>query len=73
MIDNLMWIVSAASLVGTVANIYKRRWCFVVWCATNTVWVAYDLDKGAHAQAALMACYACLSVWGLCRWKEPRP
>jgi len=70
MLDRWMWLVSAASLVGTVANVYKRRWCFWVWCVTNTVWVAYDLHKGADAQAALMACYAVLAVMGLLKWKE---
>ena len=25
------WAVTAASIVGTVANIYKKRWCFIVW------------------------------------------
>ena len=65
-----MWIVTAASIVGTVANIYKRRWCFYVWAATNSVWVSYDLWKGAPAQAALMAVYTGLAIWGTIQWKK---
>jgi hypothetical protein len=70
-LDYAMWIVTAASLVGTVANIKKRRGCFTVWIVTNTIWAAYDLSIGAFAQAALMATYAVLSVWGAIAWRAP--
>ncbi len=67
---SLFWLVTAASLVGTVANIYKRRWCFAVWLVTNLAWTGYDLYLSAYPQAALMAVYAALSVWGWFSWKE---
>ena len=70
MIGNLMWAVTLASLGGTIANIYKRRWCFWVWLFTNALWTAYDLWLGAWAQAALMGTYTVLAVWGLIRWKR---
>ena len=68
--DHAMWLVTVASLIGTVANIYQRRWCFWVWLGTNIAWAAYDAWIGAVAQAALMAVYACLSVWGLLTWRR---
>ena len=70
-VTHWMWAVTAASLVGTVANIYHRRWCFGVWLATNIAWTAYDLHLRAWPQAALTAIYAGLSVWGLAKWKHP--
>ena len=69
MIESAMWGVTVASLVGTVANIYRRRWCFWIWLVTNSAWTAYDMYKESYPQAALMGIYAALSVWGLCRWK----
>jgi len=69
-LDSAMWLVTAASITGTVANIYKRRWCFGVWAVTNAMWAAYDLWIGAHAQAALMAVYFGLALWGLWRWRK---
>ena len=68
MIDHLMWTVTAASIVGTVANIHKRRWCFYVWACTNASWAVYDFWKGATAQGTLMTVYFCLSLWGLHTW-----
>ena len=70
MIDRLMWLVTIASLIGTVANIHKRRWCFGVWAFTNAAWAIYDVHKGAHAQAALQAVYFGLSVYGLRKWRD---
>lgn len=73
MTDGFMWCVAMVSLVGTVANVYRRRWCFVLWACSNVAWVVYDIQKHAHPQAALMAVYAALAVWGWRQWKEARP
>lgn len=69
MSELLMWAVAAVSLVGTVANLHKKRWGFACWIGTNAVWVVYDIDKQAYPQAALMAVYFCLAVWGFRKWK----
>lgn len=69
MIGSLMWGVTIASIIGTVANIYKLPWCFVVWLVTNSLWTAYDLYIGATAQAALGAVYVGLAAWGIHQWK----
>jgi nicotinamide riboside transporter PnuC len=66
-----MWLVTAASIVGTLANIYGRRWCFVVWMVTNILWVEYDVYKEAYPQAALMMVYALLAAWGYTKWATP--
>ena len=68
-ISAAMWIVTVASLIGTVANIYKRRWCFYVWGATNALWATYDFWIGAAAQGTLMCVYFALSIWGLYHWR----
>jgi nicotinamide riboside transporter PnuC len=67
-----MWLVSAASLAATIANIYKARWCFFVWLVCNILWVLYDVDKNAIPQAALMAIYAGLAVLGIFKWRKTR-
>ncbi len=72
MTDAYMWPVVAASLLGTVANIYRRRWCFVLWAATNVTWTVYDIYKTAYPQAVLMAVYFCLAIWGWFSWRAKR-
>lgn len=70
MLDIAMWIVTAAAIIGTVANVYQRWWSFAIWLPTNLAWVAFDLYIGAFHQAMLMAVYAGLAAWGLCRWSK---
>jgi membrane protein implicated in regulation of membrane protease activity len=73
MLGNLMWLVTILSIVGTVANIYGRRWGFAVWLGTNLSWAIYDAWIGAWAQAVLFLVYAGLAIWGLVKWRGGRP
>ena len=64
------WSIVAASLVGVVLNIRKRRECFYVWSVTNATWAAVDCYHGIYSQAALQAVYFALAIWGLVAWKQ---
>ena len=70
MIDSMMWFVAIFSLIGTVLVTHRRRAGFLFWIATNAAWVAYDLHKGALPQAALMAIYLALAIYGFYKWKS---
>jgi hypothetical protein len=64
------WLVMIASLVGTVANIRQRRWCFAVWILTNAAWMANNIHIGQYAQAARDLVYLGLSAWRLLAWRN---
>lgn len=70
MIAELMWIVTLASLVGVVANIKKRTWCFGVWLVTNSIWAIYDFSLQAYAQSALFTVYVGLAIYGIYEWRK---
>jgi len=63
-------LVTIASLVGTVANIYKKQWCFIIWLATNAIWCGYDFYKGLYSQSILFFIYFLLAIWGLRQWRK---
>lgn len=67
---NWTWLITAASIIGVVANIHKRRWCYHIWTGTNAFWCALDWSMGLKAQAFLFLVYLCLSIWGLFKWRE---
>ena len=71
-LEPLMWSVTIASIIGTIANIYKKRWGFGVWLITNLCWTAYDIHLGVWSQALLFVVYSCLAAWGLWKWKETK-
>ena len=65
----MTWVLAAISLVATVANIHRLKWCFVLWLGTNLSWCVVDAMAGIYAQAALHAVYAGLSVYGVVKWR----
>jgi len=62
------WIITLVSIVGVVANIYKKSWCFILWLFTNGIWVIIDFRAGLYAQAFLFGVYLLLAIWGLYKW-----
>ena len=64
------YFVTAASIVGTVANSFQKRWCFYVWLCTNAFWCVYNAVSGSYAQAALYAFNFAMAVLGLVKWKQ---
>lgn len=68
----ITWTLAALSLAGVVLNIRRHRTSFAIWTVTNAAWAVIDLRAGLPAQAALMATYGVLAVWGLVAWREPR-
>lgn len=64
------YIVTTASIIGTVANSFQKRWCFYVWVCTNTFWCIFNAMNGSYAQAALYAFNFIMAVVGLIQWKR---
>jgi nicotinamide riboside transporter PnuC len=64
------WSVSitALSIIGVIANIYKKKWCFIIWLFTNASWCLYDFSKGLYSQSFLFFVYTLLAIWGLIKW-----
>jgi len=63
------WLITAIAIIGVVANIQKRQWCFVLWIFSNSAWAVIDYYRAIYAQAFLFTVYALLAVWGLYAWR----
>lgn len=66
----VLWTVTVASIIGTIANVQQKRWCFKVWLCSNAYLVAYNAYVGCYPQAVLFTVYAGLSIWGILAWKS---
>ena len=69
MFEFIPYIMTAVSIVGTVANSFGKRWCFYVWAVTNTFWICYNVAIGTYAQALLYTFNLTTCVIGLYKWK----
>ena len=66
----ITYIVTAATMIGTIANSLQKRWCFDIWAVTNTFWLVYNMVIGQHAQGLIYALNLIMSVVGLVQWKR---
>lgn len=66
------YIITAASIVGTVANSLQKRWCFFVWLGTNSFWCVHNAINGSYAQALLYAFNFAMAILGLVKWQRKR-
>ena len=66
----ITYIVTAETMIGTIANSLQKRWCFYIWAVTNTFWLVYNMVIGQHAQGLIYALNLIMSVVGLVQWKR---
>ena len=64
------YLITAASIVGTVANSLQKRWCFWVWLCTNAFWIVFNVINKSYAQALLYAFNFAMSILGLKKWRK---
>ncbi len=64
------YIVTIASIIGTIANSFQKRWCFIIWLCTNAFWCVYNIYLHSYAQAMLYAFNFAMAIVGLCKWDK---
>jgi nicotinamide riboside transporter PnuC len=66
----MTWIITLLSIIGVVLNIYKNKYCFVIWAVTNFAWMVIDFQIGLYSQSFLFAVYFVLALFGLYKWAK---
>lgn len=66
----LTYIMTALAIVGTVANSFRRKWCFYLWAGTNTFWCIYNAANGEYALAIQYAFNFAMTIVGVVKWSR---
>ena len=66
------WILTAVSLIGTVLNVKKIKYCFYIWTVSNILWLAYDIYTGLYSRAVLDAVHLAFAIWGIIVWNKKK-
>jgi membrane protein implicated in regulation of membrane protease activity len=64
----MTWIITVLSIIGVLLNIYKNKYCFVIWSGTNFAWMVIDYNAKLYSQSALFMIYFILAIFGLWKW-----
>jgi hypothetical protein len=63
-----MWALSITASVGGLFNVLKHPFCFWIWTASNTGWLALKLRQRSWSEVLFCASNLATSVWGLVTW-----
>jgi len=66
--DKLSWIFTTLAVIGSLANIQKLWWCFVIWTICNVYFIIHNIIRREKALAVLFFIYLIISVWGMINW-----
>lgn len=67
----IAFLFTAASITGTLANSFQKKWCYWVWICTNSFWCVFNTINGQYAQALLYVFNLATCVIGLLKWRSP--
>ena len=69
MLNFLSFLALASSLSGNALVNYKRRIGFIVWIASNILWILVNLlGQTNWCQVLMFIAYMCLNVQGRIVW-----
>jgi len=66
----LSWILAFVSIFGTILNMYKIKWSFVVFGVTNVFWAVYFFAIKEYAPCFLQSVFFVISVVGYIKWHK---
>ena len=71
--DMLSMLAFVLSLSGNILINHKRRVGFVVWLASNVMWIAVNVKSGEPnvAQVAMFVAYIAFNIQGWLKWGKP--
>lgn len=64
------YVVTVITIIGTVANSFQKWWCFIIWIATNTFWIIYNITIKEYQQAFIYVVNDITSIMGLINWRK---
>ncbi len=68
--EYVSYIVTVITIIGTIANSFQKWWCFIIWIATNTFWIIYNLAIKEYQQAIIYFVNDITSIIGIINWRR---
>jgi len=67
-LSKLAWFFSILCIVGSICNVYKLWYSFVIWSICNVYLIIHNYLRKEYAQGTLFFAYLVVSIWGLISW-----
>jgi len=70
LLSKLAWGFSFFCVVGSICNVYKLWYSFLIWSICNVYFIFHNFMRKEYAQGTLFVVYLFISIWGLISWLE---
>ena len=70
MINFLIWSFSIFNIFGTILNVKRSYWSFVIWTLCNIFWLLYDIFSHQYARVLSDIINLTTSTWGIFEWSK---
>ncbi|MBI5346469.1 MAG: nicotinamide mononucleotide transporter [Chlamydiae bacterium] len=71
-LEIFIWLNTLISIIGTFLNAKKFRIGFLLWIATDIIFVFYNIYLKSYPQSALFLVYLSIAIYGWFHWgKKP--
>lgn len=64
------WAAVTLSLIGIVLNAKQNSWCWLIWLASNILWVARSIHTGDLQSCVVWVVFAVFNVYGAQQWHK---
>lgn len=64
----LSWFFSVFNIIGTLLNIFKSPYSFLIWTICNMFWIYYDACMFAHSRLLIDIINLMMSTYGFVLW-----
>ena len=59
------WIATIICITGTVINVKRNNFCFLLWVIGDIMWVIYDVGQTLWSRTMLDLLGLGLAIWGV--------
>lgn len=64
----LSWIFVGINILGSILNVFKNRYSYVLWLVGNIGYCIIGIYKEDYPQVVLFSIYSITSIIGLYNW-----
>ena len=67
------WTATVLTLIGGVFVAKKSRWGYIIWIASNLLWLWVQAGIGQWGMVVCMVFNTGISIWGFIEWSKKPP
>jgi nicotinamide riboside transporter PnuC len=67
--NDITWLLTSISLLGSFFNIKKKVACFYIWAIGEVFWMILDINNHVYGRAFLDFTSLCFALWGIYEWQ----